>query len=833
METKKLSNAEVTNVCEQQQKRQDSTLEETLDVLKYAKYFIRSLLVLLVAWVFGCCGLSFAWILFGGLLYSVWYAQRKQKSKRRAIMESVIRNERDTILATLEDLPSWVFFPDSEKAEWVNKIMYQAWPFVTGIVEKTLRETIQPEINKNVPSSLKGIKFDVISLGDLPPRVGGVKAHVSKVRRSEVVLDLDIIYAGDAKITLIAKGLTAGIEDLQIRGTLRVVLYPLVSQVPLIGGITLYFVNRPKVDFDLTNALNVLDMPGINMLLRSIVSDTIAQFVVLPNKITVPLAEDVKSEQLKNRLPDGLLRIKVVEGKQLQAEDFNFVGKPTSDPYVKITVGAEKFKTAVKNGTLNPIWNEIFEVFIDEWQSREVAFHVYDEDLPSKDEILGKTKIKLANVLEEGYKNLWVPLEKAKSGQIHLQFTWLKFTNDPDDIKTALPLTPTKKNTIAKSALIVYIDSARDLPTSGGHSSCNPACKISVGNTKFETFHLFDTINPIWEQAFRFLVYSPEYQEVKFKVFDHKKDKTLGTFDFKIGNLLNAADMSVEEPFPLQNSSHNATMTVKFTLKGLVAENLIATDEKDNAGVIEENHAETPDNNDVTNDDKKFKADINENTIKSDEIMENGDVNLEKEGTSKQKHPKTEENHNNLSRTPSSKSDGESAQGKSRFDSLKKKARLFSSTAALTDEFHPTSPQGEVRLGISYNEDKQRLVIAVDQARDLLPSDEKPNKNNLVSIKPYVRIYLLPDKSRSTRLTTDVVKHTSNPIFSETLWYSVEDMESCKSRKLDIVVKTETPILKKAKGVKYNICRTVIDLAKENLSDDTPVWYGLYKIEED
>ena len=29
-----------------------------------------------------------------------------------------------------DDLPSWVFFPDKERAEWVNNIMKQLWPYV-------------------------------------------------------------------------------------------------------------------------------------------------------------------------------------------------------------------------------------------------------------------------------------------------------------------------------------------------------------------------------------------------------------------------------------------------------------------------------------------------------------------------------------------------------------------------------------------------------------------------------------------------------------------------------------------------------------------------------
>ncbi len=61
-----------------------------------------------------------------------------------------------------------------------------------------------------------------------------------------------------------------------------------------------------------------------------------------------------------------MLRIHLVEGQNLVAKD-NMMGgmvKGKSDPYVKIQVGGETFKSQVIKENLNPVWNEMYEVGI-------------------------------------------------------------------------------------------------------------------------------------------------------------------------------------------------------------------------------------------------------------------------------------------------------------------------------------------------------------------------------------------------------------------------------------------------------------------------------------
>lgn len=60
----------------------------------------------------------------------------------------------------------------------------------------------------------------------------------------------------------------------------------------------------------------------------------------------------------------GVLRIHVVEAKDLMKKDIGVLGKGKSDPYAIITVGAQQFRTQTIDNTVNPKWDYWCEVVI-------------------------------------------------------------------------------------------------------------------------------------------------------------------------------------------------------------------------------------------------------------------------------------------------------------------------------------------------------------------------------------------------------------------------------------------------------------------------------------
>eukprot|EP01043_Picozoa_sp_COSAG02_P044386 COSAG02_NODE_3961_length_5981_cov_175.988949_4_plen_122_part_00 len=55
--------------------------------------------------------------------------------------------------------------------------------------------------------------------------------------------------------------------------------------------------------------------------------------------------------------------LKVERARQLRAADRSWMGVPTSsDPYVKIQLGSQMHKTKPVNKTLDPVWNQCYEL---------------------------------------------------------------------------------------------------------------------------------------------------------------------------------------------------------------------------------------------------------------------------------------------------------------------------------------------------------------------------------------------------------------------------------------------------------------------------------------
>jgi hypothetical protein len=44
---------------------------------------------------------------------------------------------------------------------------------------------------------------------------------------------------------------------------MRVVMKPLITSMPLVGGLQVFFLNNPTIDFNLVGMADLLDMPGL------------------------------------------------------------------------------------------------------------------------------------------------------------------------------------------------------------------------------------------------------------------------------------------------------------------------------------------------------------------------------------------------------------------------------------------------------------------------------------------------------------------------------------------------------------------------------------------
>jgi hypothetical protein len=120
------------------------------------------------------------------------------------------------------------------------------------------------------------------------------------------------------------------------------------------------------------------------------------------------------SESFRNM---GNLKIEVLDAANLPAADRNGY----SDPYCKFFLaGKEVYKTEKKDKTLTPVWNETFDLAVRSRTAAKLEVHLFDWDLGSSDDFLGKGQIDLKSLEPYQRKEVTIPLD-GKSGTVRLR----------------------------------------------------------------------------------------------------------------------------------------------------------------------------------------------------------------------------------------------------------------------------------------------------------------------------------------------------------------------------------------------------------------------------
>ncbi|NXR52336.1 SYTL4 protein, partial [Hippolais icterina] len=83
-------------------------------------------------------------------------------------------------------------------------------------------------------------------------------------------------------------------------------------------------------------------------------------------------------------------------------------------------------------------------------------------------------------------------------------------------------------------------------------------------------------------------------------------------------------------------------------------------------------------------------------------------------------------------------------------------------------DFGSVAVTGGISFSLSYEHRTQTLFIHVKECRQLAYGDEGRKRSN-----PYVKTYLLPDKSRQGKRKTTIKRNTINPLYNELLKYEI------------------------------------------------------------
>ncbi|KAM8775384.1 extended synaptotagmin-2 isoform 4-T4 [Rhynchonycteris naso] len=784
----------------------------SVDIAGLLAQLARSFALLLPVYALGYLGLSFSWVLLALALLAWCRRSRGLKATRLCRALALLEDEERAVRLGVRacDLPAWVHFPDTERAEWLNKTVKHMWPFICQFIEKLFRETIEPAV-RGANTHLSTFNFTKVDMGQQPLRINGVKVYTENVDKRQIILDLQISFVGNCEIDLEIKRYfcRAGVQSIQIHGTMRVILEPLIGDMPLVGALSIFFLRKPLLEINWTGLTNLLDIPGLNGLSDTIILDIISNYLVLPNRITVPLVSEVQIAQLRFPIPKGVLRIHFIEAQDLQGKDTYLKGlvKGKSDPYGVIRVGNQIFQSKVIKENLSPKWNEVYEALVYEHPGQELEIELFDED-PDKDDFLGSLMIDLTEVEKERLLDEWFTLDEVARGKLHLKLEWLTLMPHAAHLDQVLTDIRADKDQaidgLSSSLLILYLDSARNLPIR------------------------YKTNEPVWEEHFTFFIHNPKRQDLEVEVKDEQHQCSLGNLKIPLSRLLTSNDMTLNERFQLSNSGPNSTLKMKIALRVLHLKKQERSSHYQHSAQVKRpsvskegrkvsvrsqmsmstgagDSSPAPSTPVIRS---SVKPEVEERAPPA-EASPHGPRDLGRSSSSLQVGAACSPSHISVKEpTPSIASDISLPIAT---QELRQRLRQLENGTTLGQ-----SPLGQIQLTIRHSSQRNKLVVVVHACRNLIAFSEDGSD-------PYVRMYLLPDKRRSGRRKTHVSKKTLNPVFDQSFDFSVS-LPEVQRRTLDIAVKNSGGFLSKDKGL---LGKVLVALASEELAKGWTQWYDL------
>uniref|UniRef100_A0A8C9T4V5 Extended synaptotagmin-3 n=1 Tax=Scleropages formosus TaxID=113540 RepID=A0A8C9T4V5_SCLFO len=739
-------------------------------LMEFVLHCGRLLLILYPVYLTGYLGLSISWVLLCVMIWTWWGKNQKHKNIRMDVAVDFLENEKCVISKEMKTLnmPAWVNFPEVEKVEWLNKILLQAWPFFAMFMEKLLKEKIQSAIRASNPA-LKTFSFTKVHFGQ---RFTLTKAVCVVSYMGDVDIDADV-----------KKPITAGVKSLQLQGMLRVILEPLIGQSPLVGGITMFFIRRPTLEIDWTGVTNLLDTPALSQMTESAITDVIASLMVLPNRMCIPLIDQVKVDQMRFPLPRGIVRVRLVEAQDLVPMDTYMMGlmKGKSDPYAILRVGTIQFRSKTIKETLDPCWNEVYEFMIHEAPGQELEVELFDEDTTDTDDFLGLNTGSSQHDFEV----------------THLELKWLcsiQFQNGGKHCK--IPFAFQTSDGCSCAMLSVYIDSAFNLPKNQSefshnekHGKTTKEAKLTRKNVNPDTYVefsvnkqsqkskvIFASKDPVWEECFTFFVHNLSHS-LNVQVKQNEKKTLLGTLSLPLSRILSASDMTLDQRFQLEQSGANSQIKMKTTLRvGVVKDveialqlHLASVSRSVNTAYVTHRSLSVSDGH-LTAPSTQFSRDLS------------------------------------LQRYDSNLMLSEDSIAASRLD-------LASDTPFPEAILNHQGGFGEINLTVRYAVLRKRLIVMVNSCRNLFSCSEEGSD-------VYVRLYLLPEQSWKHRMRTPVKKKTVNPVFNEKFEFTVPH-EEAKTRKLDVAVKNNGMFHRRERK---DIGMVIIDLSQKELVKGFTDW---------
>ncbi|KAJ4914468.1 Synaptotagmin-5 [Raphanus sativus] len=494
-------------------------------------------------------GLVFGLVVGITIIIGFVKAENYRSKLRSELAKTVAAFARMTVedsrkLLPAEFYPSWVL-------TWLNHHLTKIWPYVDEAASELIKASVEPVLEQYRPAIVASLTFSKLTLGTVAPQFTGVS--IVEGDKNGMTMELDMNWDGNPNIvlgikTLVGVSLPVQVKNIGFTGVFRLIFRPLVDEFPCFGAVSVSLREKKKLDFTLkVVGGDISAIPGLSDAIEETIRDAVEDSITWPVRKVIPiLPGDYSDLELK---PVGMLEVKLVQAKNLTNKDL--VGK--SDPFAKMFIRPLREKTQRSktiNNDLNPIWNEHFEFVVEDASTQHLVVRVYDDEGVQASELLGCAQIRLCELEPGKVKDVWLKLVKdleiqrdnKNRGEVHLELLYVPFgagnavnpftassmtslekvlKNDATDEVNAS--SRKRKDVIVRGVLSVTVISAEEIPIQDLMGKADPFVVLSMkkSGAKSKTRVVNDSLNPVWNQTFDFVVEDGLHDMLVLEVWDH------------------------------------------------------------------------------------------------------------------------------------------------------------------------------------------------------------------------------------------------------------------------------------------------------------------------
>lgn len=123
------------------------------------------------------------------------------------------------------------------------------------------------------------------------PTINGIRVRNGSFAENELLLEIDFAYSGNAEVIFAIVGIMfnlididAGVKNISAKGKILIgIKYQ--DTFPFFPSMFATCMSAPEIDFEMTQSLALLDLPGVRDIAKGVADNQVNDFVVFPNKI--------------------------------------------------------------------------------------------------------------------------------------------------------------------------------------------------------------------------------------------------------------------------------------------------------------------------------------------------------------------------------------------------------------------------------------------------------------------------------------------------------------------------------------------------------------------